>query len=1356
MAISKLPSVAIAGAIACFMVLLLVTLPTYTQAQSSLDDPDPTRWINYTQSYYKLSTAENGIYRLTTAELQRAGVPVQQIAPNTIQLFHRGVEQAIYIDGEADGRLDTGDYLEFYGQRNDGAPDSLLYRPYTAQPHRYYSLFNDTTAYFLTWQINQSIGAGQPGKRMAAYTDTSRNLVPETYHWAEDIRLFTDNYPGWPAGFLQKIEYSYYEAGEGYTGPIQQKDKPFDIRFQLTNAFRNGPPPQVYMLLVGRGFTNHRVNFLVGSTLTTQRLLDSTRFVGYDNARIQHAVDWSDVGTDGRMPVLTVSGGEAIPADDYSISYSRVRYPQQLTANGKNQTVFQLEPNPLGRSRLDVTNVVPGTRFWDISNPNAPVRVGTSPVDSDAVRVVVRNTDTPRTLFSTAEFRKVPAIRPVSFIDWHNRKPTYLIVTHEALLSKPVGTLNAIQAYASYRASVAGGNFDTLTATMQQLFDQYSYGERHPLAIRRFARQMLQQRGDAVPYLLLIGRSRSTPGIRRDPLQAQLDMVMTAGFPGSDGTLTTGLLNTEPDIPALPTGRINAGTPQEVLDYLNKVKQYESSSDDVLWRKNILHLSGGQSAGERDLFRGLVMSYQNLATGPSLGARVTTFAKATDNLVEPLPIAKPVNAGVGVVTFFGHSGLDVTDLDIGFASSDALGYRNAGQYPLLLVNGCAIGNFYFGRPTLTTDWVLTPNRGAIAAIAQSHLGYTEVMHEYTTQFYTLLADSAQLYKSIGQLQQETTRRVLARKSDGRILANTQQMVLQGDPAIHLFPFHTPDYALTSGGLTVLDAYHGPLTTLSDSVQIRAVVQNAGQYRPGTLPIQVRRRVNGQESGVFNLTIPTAIAYRDTLTITFPNDRLAEGQNLFDVTINPAGLPNSQTEANRANNQATIESSVAPQQPVLIYPPNGGVVKTTAVRLVAQYFGDGQQSFDLELDSTAQFNTSFKQTQRLVTGNSISYLTTVSNRPNISYYWRVRRADSAGGLAPWSTASFTYAPASASTELPEGQLQRTLSNPVPISVEQGAVVQVPVAFTNLSPFAFGVDSLVVRQTIYAAGLSNPQTSQWQIPAPAPSDTIRFTTRIATEKLPGLNRLVLTVNPLLQPEYSYLNNTLDIPLFVQPDTFGPLLEVAFDGARITDGAVVSATPLIDILVADENRSLIRHDTTGLDLYLRQPGKNAPFERLSWQKASIQAMGADSAFHLRYFSPFLPEGTYHLLATARDAVGNRAIPYQVSFRVVAESALTGLQVYPNPFHTQTLFAFTLTGSQAPDGVTISLTDLSGQVVRHLALLPRIGLNEWGWNGRSDAGVLLPAGVYTYKLTMANPAAWPVATNLTGQLSGRLLLTR
>ena len=86
-----------------------------------------------------------------------------------------------------------------------------------------------------------------------------------------------------------------------------------------------------------------------------------------------------------------------------------------------------------------------------------------------------------------------------------------------------------------------------------------------------------------------------------------------------------------------------------------------------------------------------------------------TISKKTDEYVERIPIAAQINEGVALMTLFGHSSLNVTDIDIGDASNDILGYRNKGRYPAVLANGCALGNFYFsGRPT-STDWIQTPD-----------------------------------------------------------------------------------------------------------------------------------------------------------------------------------------------------------------------------------------------------------------------------------------------------------------------------------------------------------------------------------------------------------------------------------------------------------------------------------------------------------------------------------------------------------------------------------------------------------------------------------------------------------------------
>ena len=75
-------------------------------------------WINFSAPYYKIPVGKDGIYRLTRAQLLTAGIP-SFVDPKTIKLYHRGVEQSIHIEGEGDSQLNAGDFVEFYGRKND-------------------------------------------------------------------------------------------------------------------------------------------------------------------------------------------------------------------------------------------------------------------------------------------------------------------------------------------------------------------------------------------------------------------------------------------------------------------------------------------------------------------------------------------------------------------------------------------------------------------------------------------------------------------------------------------------------------------------------------------------------------------------------------------------------------------------------------------------------------------------------------------------------------------------------------------------------------------------------------------------------------------------------------------------------------------------------------------------------------------------------------------------------------------------------------------------------------------------------------------------------------------------------------
>ena len=69
------------------------------------------------------------------------------------------------------------------------------------------------------------------------------------------------------------------------------------------------------------------------------------------------------------------------------------------------------------------------------------------------------------------------------------------------------------------------------------------------------------------------------------------------------------------------------------------------------------------------------------------------------------------------------------------------------------------------------------------------------------------------------------------------------------------------------------------------------------------------------------------------------------------------------------------------------------------------------------------------------------------------------------------------------------------------------------------------------------------------------------------------------------------------------------------------------------------------------------------------------------------------------------------------------------PNPFSTQTMIAFSLPTSE---GISVSIHSLNGALVRRLAsgtLQP--GRHTMTWDGRDDAGLRLPAGMYLCSLT-------------------------
>lgn len=983
---------------------ILAAVVTLLVSAGRLDAQAPNSWIQFGQEYYKVRVGATGIHRLTYADLQAAGVPVNTIDPRRINLFHRGTEQAITVTGQQDAVFDPGDVIEFYGRKNDGALDADLYDPPSAQPHAYYNLFSDTTAYFLTWNP-----LPVPGKRMENFFEVNSGSLPaETAQDHESLRVFTTEFSS-----VAEPQPTRFSKGEAWTGPsictvsggcTGQQD--FLIENLLGGVTLAGSP-SLTIQVAGRDDGFHNVEVYSGASAGSLRLLGTLSFFQFETPTLTVPLAWPDIGVDGRMTVRV----RIIPSADrdvVSVSYLRVSMPQDFNARLEEGKVFHLRPNPGGKSYVEIQNPVASARVFDVTDPGNPRIIGTTPV-AGGLGAVVSNTLDGRTLYVTNTSRTAP-LRKVSFRMIVPSQHNYLIISHPSLMQPALGYPDAVRAYAEYRASADGGSYDTLTVSMEQLYNQFNYGEPSPRAIYEFMKFM--DAGGDPRFLFLLGKGLEvTLGYHRMTSHAPgdfHDLVPSAGVPGGDIAFTAGLAGSTYEA-GIPVGRLTASTPVQVAGYLNKVKEAESLAFDALWRKDLLHLSGGIQAGEPQLFRQFVDGFKAIAEDHFLGGQTSTLSKQTLN-VELINIKDQVNKGLNLVTFYGHSGPGTIDIDIGYVSDPVLGYQNAGKYPGFLINGCNAGRFFDNRVTFGEDWMLTANKGAKSFIAHSSFGFVSALRQYSELFYQVaFGDSTFIHKGVGEVQKEVGRRYLATYGESPLsIAQVQQMVLLGDPAVSLFGARRPDFEVNAGAVRIVSFDDAPVTMQTDSFAVEFQVRNFGRSEPQPLRVRVRRTF-GDGTVIDHDSVYAPVLYASTLRLVIHQDpgSAIAGNNLFQVILD---ADQAVEELSETNNLTVVNYFIPSNGSRNLFPVPYAIVSEVNVDLTFQHsvLNAESRDFVVEVDTAAAFGSPYLRRVTTPVSGLGRLPVTLLPADSLVYYWRTRLADPLPGeSADWATSSFTH-------------------------------------------------------------------------------------------------------------------------------------------------------------------------------------------------------------------------------------------------------------------------------------------------------------------------------------------------------------
>ncbi len=692
-------------------------------------------------------------------------------------------------------------------------------------------------------------------------------------------------------------------------------------------------------------------------------------------------------------------------ANRVSTSYVKLRYPQLLNMESAVEKLFIIPANGSGKAHLVISSPSSGVSLHDVTDPANVMAIGsTSATDLNAV---IEAPDM-RIIYASTTFLS-PAIKPVVFRQIIPSQHDYIIITHPLLRKSAMGYSDPVEAYAAYRASPEGGSYDTLVVNTPQLFDQFNYGEPSPLAIFHFMRFLTNVK--TPKYLLLAGKGLDVDNkfyrLPASSFPVYKDFVPSAGYPASDMVYTAGMAGTTYE-PAVPTGRITAIKPEDVASYLNKVKEMEALPFDALWRKDLVHLSGGIYPGEPEQFKLYMEAFEAVAEDHFLGGKVSALAKHSKE-IQLINIAEQVNNGLNMINFFGHASPTLLDFELGYVTDDVQGYHNKGKYPTLLMNGCQVGAFFLPYTLFGEDWLVAKDRGAIGFIAHTGFGFTNTLRQYTETFYDVgYHDLNYVTKGLGDIQKETAKRYML-NADPTIsnITQVQQMILLGDPAVRLFGATKADLEINDNHVG-FHAFNGePISIQTDSFAVTMIVRNFGLALSDTVRIEILRTLNDNTTVSYDSLFPVT-RYSDTLTFIIRKGKTKGfGNNAFRITIDPDDIIQ---EYSKENNVTTKTLFIALNGTRNLYPAEFAIVNTEQVSLSLQSTDllTDERDYLLELDTTQTFDSPYKRTWTIkgivLARQPVDLLTS----DTLAYYWRTKLAQPLPGESEaWTESSFTY-------------------------------------------------------------------------------------------------------------------------------------------------------------------------------------------------------------------------------------------------------------------------------------------------------------------------------------------------------------
>lgn len=688
---------------------------------------------------WRIKVRETGMYRLPFAELELAGVPIETINLDTIQMFHLGTEVAI--------KALPGDSIIFYGEAIE-------------------SKYTRDNVYWLTYGTNL-------GLRMDSIEGTPTGAdvpvaFPKVEHLEED-HLYRSQVPG--DDDLDRYLWSYVIRSNATVTP-------FNYNIDLHDRFAGNLTLKIQLIGYLQEFSvnpDHRAGILINGTQVSEASWD-----GLSNILVE-------VDVPGELLVTGVNALEvtALPTgyaqDLFFIDWLEVGYEKTFASeSGQLQFSYTVPGEPKFVVTGFANDIID---IFDISDEVLPQWVDNALIVVDEGSYLAEFSDNisiPKRYFAVDEsgyltVNAIEADNPSNLASETNGAD-YLMISHTDFLAaaSPLQTQKTAQ------------GLNTVLIDVQDIYDEFGYGITDVYAIRDFVAYAYEHSGSA--YVLLIGDGhfdpRNNEGYGRTsyvpPFLAKIDPKI--GETAADNRYVS--IAGEDSLPDLMLGRLSVNTAAEAQDIISKIIDYETNPPDGNWKQQILAITDRPDPGAHYplISESLLQGY--FPSEPFQAEKVYWQWNYTDPAEARAAIQTAFNGGIFLVNYLGHAYYSAW-ADVGLLTTSDIGnLQPQDRLPVILPMTCLDG--YFIAPYLySAGWesmgeVITRTDGKGAVASWSPTGWGSVYgHDFLDRGFF----KAVYQDGVNRISQATNSGLLNLWATGDNLDLLDTYLLFGDPAM---------------------------------------------------------------------------------------------------------------------------------------------------------------------------------------------------------------------------------------------------------------------------------------------------------------------------------------------------------------------------------------------------------------------------------------------------------------------------------------------------------------------------------------------------------------------------------------------